>query len=35
MALEVTGNHSEEAKAFDGDGVTPEGVGVGSRWGEY
>ena len=32
MALEVTGNHSEDGRAFDG--VTRAAVGWGSMWGE-
>ena len=32
MALEVTGNHSEDGRAFDA--ATPAGVGWGSMWGE-
>ena len=31
MALEVTGNHSEKARAFDGNGVIPAGVGMDLR----
>ena len=31
MALEFTGNQSEEERAFDGDGIIPAGVGMDLR----
>lgn len=34
MALEVTGNQSEEERVFDGDGITPAGMEMDSRSGE-
>lgn len=34
MALEVTGNQSEEERVFDSDGITPAGMEMDSRSGE-